>query len=270
MYDLVETKREFNILGFRTAFEFARDSKFEFSGERHDFWEIVLVTEGTAETTEDENVYLLHKNNLVIHAPMEFHTIRSALGTEPHGFIISFDTNGHLPEKLKSGVFCLDEGEKDSYIALCRRVIDYREAEVHEPYEGQELADLLSAFLIRLGREKAIDKPIFSAGASEYRRLVSDMTQRVCENLSLADFAAANSISVSYIKLLFQKYASISPKSYFAQLRAKHALHLLSKGYSVAEVAEEMNFSSPNYFAVFFRKQFGCTPSEYKKRMMQQ
>ena len=75
-----------------------------------------------------------------------------------------------------------------------------------------------------------------------------------------------NNISISYLKLLFKNYAGISPKIYFNQLRARHAAQLLKKDLSVAEVAEQMNFSSQNYFTVFFRKHMGVTPSEYRHK----
>ena len=66
-------------------------------------------------------------------------------------------------------------------------------------------------------------------------------------------------------KLLFNTYAGISPKSYFNQLRLRHANELLSIGLSVTEVAELMNFSSPNYFSAFYKKHTGISPSERQK-----
>jgi len=33
---------------------------------------------------------------------------------------------------------------------------------------------------------------------------------------------------------------------------------------TVAEIAYMTGFNTPNYFAKCFRKQFGCSPSEYK------
>jgi two-component system response regulator YesN len=46
----------------------------------------------------------------------------------------------------------------------------------------------------------------------------------------------------------------------------RHAARLLDEGFSATEIADKMNFSSPNYFSVFFKKHTGTMPSEYKKK----
>ena len=92
------------------------------------------------------------------------------------------------------------------------------------------------------------------------------MTNGVCQNLSLEDFAKENNVSISYLKLLFAKYAGISPKAYYTGLRVRHATELLRDGVGVAEVAEQMCFSSPNYFSSFYKKNTGLLPSEIRKK----
>lgn len=264
---IIPVERDFTVTGFFTAFNFSWDGKFIFHGESHDFWEIVFVTEGAVESIEDENVYLLKENDLILHAPLEFHRIRSAEGESQKGIIMSFKTAGSLPEELKDGIFSLKAEEKEEYLSLCKTIMNFVRGN-GSYYTGQEAADHLSAFLIRLSQQTPERKFSGSAGAVEYHRIVSDMTERVCENLTLTDFAKGQNISISYLKLLFKTYAGISPKTYFNQLRARHAAYLLSENLTVAEVAEKMNFSSQNYFTVFFRNHMGCTPSEHRKKMM--
>ena len=134
-------------------------------------------------------------------------------------------------------------------------------------YSGQEAADRLSAFLIRLGRRTAKDQRVISTSASEYRRIALAMAHNVNRNLTLTDFARMCNVSVSYIKLLFKKYATLSPKNYYANLRTQRAISLMRQGMSALEIASEMNFSSPNYFSVFFKKQTGESPNAYRKHL---
>ena len=91
------------------------------------------------------------------------------------------------------------------------------------------------------------------------------MNREVYTNLSLSDFAAKEHISVSYVKTLFYRYAGISAKSYYISLRVNEATKLLVADVPIREIAEKMNFSSPNYFSLFFKKHMGVTPNEYKK-----
>lgn len=260
--------RRFEISGFYSAFRFAWDDRYVFHGESHDFWEIVFIETGKVEVTEDEKIYTLEKNNIILHAPMEFHRIRSVEGTAPSGMILTFIASGALPTELRKGIFVLKEGERQDFMDIGEKILSFFSEEKHEPYRGQEAADLLSAFLIRLGSETAERRPDTSPAATEYRKVVSAMTDSVCDNLSLCDFAASCNISVSYIKQLFKKYAGISPKTYYSNLRVQHAIKLLKSGLSASVIADKMNFSSPNYFSVFFKKHTGLVPTEYKKTML--
>ena len=182
----------FEILAFYTAFDFSWDAQFDFSGECHEMWEIVFLTDGAVECVEDGKVYLLEQGDTVLHAPMEFHRIRSARGTSPSGYIISFTVRGELPAVLKNGVFRLDDGEASTYCEICRKVIGFLRGEGHTAYAGQEAAALLTAYLIRLsaGRE-ANTRLVTSRSALTYRRLVSVMTEGAREGRTLADIAAA-------------------------------------------------------------------------------
>lgn len=264
---MTEINCAFDIKGFYSAFRFQWRPDFTFGGERHDFWEIVFVESGYVEVSEDGRVYRLGEGEIVLHAPMEFHSIHSADGSSPKGYVICFDSSGTLPEHIKNGVFVLDEEQRSTYRSLCTRIIDYHTSDgCPSPYKGQELGNLLSAFLIRLANKNAKEAMVDNAGAYEYQKLVSHMRDCVLDNATLSDFADHCNVSVSYIKLLFKKYANISPKSYYSQLRADEAARLLAGGMSVSDVSERMSFSSPSYFTVFFKRYYGMSPLDFRRK----
>jgi len=265
---LKSVSHRFTIDGFYSAFRFSWDENFVFEGESHDLWEVVFITAGEVVSTEEGKVYVLRANDMILHAPMEFHRIRSAKGSSPEGVILTFHATGTLPSELKKGIFALDESEKAEYRTIATRIIEFMESDDRDEFSGQAVANLLSAFLIRLGSETAESRLDNRASAVEYRRVVSAMTTAVAENLTLTDFAERCNISISYIKQLFRRYAGVSPKTYYAHLRVRHAADLLGEGRTAAEVAEAMNFSSPGYFSVFFKKHTGKVPSEFRRNEM--
>lgn len=256
--------RLFSIEGLFSAFQFDWDESFVFNGESHPFWEAVYVLSGEVEVTEDENVYILGEGNIIFHAPMEFHRIKSAPGSSPNGYIISFSTSGCLPEHISNGVFHLEPSMRREYEEICKMTWHFI-SNPKDHFVGQQLASLLEVFLIQLNERTVKGHQSMTQSAAEYRRLVSFMSDRVCDNLTLTDIAQENNVSISYIKLLFSTYAGISPKSYFNQLRSRRATELLCKGLSVTEVSDIMNFSSPNYFSAFYKKHTGLSPSEMLK-----
>lgn len=260
-------ERQFEITAFCSAIPFSWNSDFVFHGESHDFWEIVFVMDGQVEVTEDEKVYRLEKNDMILHAPMEFHRIRSAGGTAPRGFVMSFAATGQLPDALREGCFVLGAEEAEEYEALSRRVYDFFKGINDSPFAGQEAGQALSSFLIRLGSNARPRLRLDSSrGAAEYKHAVSTMSAFIRSNSSLVQIADACNISVSYLKLLFRKYAGISPKRYYANLRMQYAISRLRDGLTSAEIAAEMSFSSAGYFSTFFQRQMGVSPSEYRQK----
>ena len=264
MFNLVPIETIFSVKGFYSAIKFDWNDKFVFNGESHDFWEAVFVESGEVEVTEDENIYILGAGNMIFHAPMEFHRIKSSGGSSPKGFIFSFLTLGELPESIKGGVFTLEPSQVDRFKSFSDKIYSFVHSE-HSSLLGCEVSAILTELIIKLASKQVITCGSMTQSAMEYRRIVSYMSDQVCDNLTLSDIASKNNVSVSYIKLLFNTYAGISPKSYFNQLRLRHANELLSIGLSVTEVAELMNFSSPNYFSAFYKKHTGISPSERQK-----
>lgn len=261
MPELIPVQEAFAIEGFYTAFWFDWNRNFCFDGESHNFWEVVFVAAGSVEVVEDENVYTLGEGNLIFHAPMEFHRIKSAGGSSPKGFIFSFSARGALPKTVTEGVLSVEPAQRSGYEALCNRIEQFVRGD-RSPNAGMEAASLLQAFILQMASKRAVAVEATAWSALEYKRIASFLLKHVCENWTLEGIAAQTSVSVSYIKYLFHLYAGVSPKLYFNRLRIQRANELLAQGYSVAEVAGLMQFSSPSYFSSFYKRQVGGPPSQ--------
>ena len=258
--------RKFEVTGFYSSFRFDWNSTFMFAGESHEMWEAVFVRDGKVEVSENEKVFVLGRNNLIIHAPWEFHRIKSAAKTTPSGNVMSFFVKGELPRRLRDGIFILSEEQVLNYTSICDSASAFLSDESTSGYAGQEIADRLAAFLIRLSGETVHESTNSSPSAIEYKKIVTAMSNGVCENKTLSDFAVECGDSVSYMKQLFSKYAGASPKACYNKLRIRYAAKLLDEGETVRFVAQRMNFPSSNYFSSFFKKYTGLSPLEYKQR----
>ncbi len=257
--------KHFDITALFTAYKFDWDDKYSYVGECHVPWEIVFVKNGLVECTEDERVYTLKKNDIIIHAPLEFHTIRS-IKSSTSVLILSFLANGELPGELSNGIFALNDKYRNEFMEIFDSTYAFLNEGPKNAYSGQGIVNRLSSFLIRLGSKTPEEQLSLSKSAVEYRRIASAMADNICENLSLVEFAKMCNVSISYVKLLFQKYAAISPMNYYANLRVQYAMTLLESGMTVNKISEIMNFSSPNYFSIFFKKHTGEMPSKYRSR----
>ncbi len=268
MNRFVNTENVFNIKSIGYALDRVFPSNFVYDGESHPSIEIVYVQSGKLEVVEEENVYIMESGDLIIHGPMEFHRLKSMENTTPHVYNLSAVIDGEVPERLYSGVFRPDKFEQNEFLRVFKAVAEFEDLPEPDPYLGQMVASELAALIVRICREGSIiSKLSADSCANVYRNLVETMNKEVCANLTLADIAEKEHISVSYVKALFYRYAGISAKSYYSSLRVNEAIRLLATDMPVNEIAEKMNFSSPNYFSLFFKKSMGVTPHEYRKNI---
>lgn len=268
-----EIPTPFRITCLFSALDFNWDKDFVFKGEAHDFWEIVTVLSGEVEVVEDDRSYLLRRGEMILHAPGEFHRIKSAGGTSPHVLVFSFAHTGALPATLREGIFALEDATLEEYrslffvfhafICACD---EGGHVNVHDAVMARHR---MEAFLLSLSTSRGSEESIAKgAGAEEYRRLIHTMTERVREPLTLELLADTHHISPSYVKKLFYAYTGEAPMSYFASLRIKEIQLLLLRGYSVSKISGMMGFSSAAYLSTFFKKRTGKSPSDYIRERM--
>jgi AraC-like DNA-binding protein len=69
---------------------------------------------------------------------------------------------------------------------------------------------------------------------------------------------------------LYKKLLSLTgkpPLDFIRSIRMKRAAQLLEKSQlNISEIAYEVGFNNPKYFARFFKKEFNVLPSEYRGR----
>jgi AraC-like DNA-binding protein len=83
--------------------------------------------------------------------------------------------------------------------------------------------------------------------------------------IKLPELAKMSYMSVSGFTKRFLQEFGLPPMRYLLKLRLHHAQKLLMHSeYSITDVALACGFRDPLYFTRQFRRQIGCTPSEYR------
>ena len=87
------------------------------------------------------------------------------------------------------------------------------------------------------------------------------------EDYSVGEIAKVCAVSESGLRKLFKSTYGISPAEYRIKVRINKAKFLLKGStLSVAEISEKLGFYDAAYFTKAFKRQVGCTPTEYIKR----
>lgn len=87
------------------------------------------------------------------------------------------------------------------------------------------------------------------------------------EELDISSMAAHMNVSVSSLYRKLKSLTGVSANDYVRKIKLRKAAEMLSSGeFNVSETAWNIGISSFAYFRQIFKEEFGCTPSEFKKR----
>lgn len=93
------------------------------------------------------------------------------------------------------------------------------------------------------------------------------LATRLGERVTLDDVASAVHTSPFHFARTFRQQAGIPIHRYLTHLRLRNSLERLARGADdIAVLALELGFSSHSHFAETFRREFGLTPSEIRRR----
>ena len=99
------------------------------------------------------------------------------------------------------------------------------------------------------------------------QRVITYIHQHYAEGLSIKEFCARNNLNAAYIGNLFKKETGMFFNNYLMQYRICRSISLLcDTEQKISEIAENIGFSSVNYFISSFKKQLGISPNQYRSR----
>jgi two-component system, response regulator YesN len=88
------------------------------------------------------------------------------------------------------------------------------------------------------------------------------------DDLSLSRLADETHFHPVYLSRIYKDHAGLSISEYIAEQRLNAACHMLRETKAqIQQIAQITGFSSPGYFARFFRKQKRISPQEYRNNL---
>lgn len=273
-----------NISKIVTMHYFEFDKNFHFSGEVHDFWEMVYVDSGEVLITADKNNYVLKHGEVIFHKPNEFHTISSNKKTPSNVFVISFATASKsmmyfknkkmtLPEYLRSYIKTLIREGRETFI------LPFNNPELRElkpsdtpPFGGQQIIrttlEQLLIMLIRTQEQRSKAPIIFPDKESMDNHLVNAVLDILKDNIygtiTVEEICSKLNYSKTYISKIFNKNCHCTIVEFYTDLKIKEAKKLIRENaYTFTEISNMLCFNNPHYFSRVFKKKTNMTPREY-------
>ncbi len=149
---------------------------------------------------------------------------------------------------------------------------------IMKPFEASELKARINNLLLQ---RKRIHEHFKKHGFLTDDNNLTSIDQKFLQNVIwvINKYIQENSFTVEKLSdelavsrsLLHKKLISLvgeSPSDLIRRLRLNKAAKLIEqKAYNISEVALEVGFNNPSYFAKCFQKQFGFSPSNYHKNL---
>jgi AraC family transcriptional regulator len=135
---------------------------------------------------------------------------------------------------------------------------------------GESLATALASYLLQQYSTSKQQVQEFVGGLPKYKlcRVLEYISDRLENELTLAELANAVDISPYHFARLFKQSTGLTPHQYVINCRIERAKRLLSeKNLSIAEICEYVGFQSPSYFTALFRKHTAMTPKAYRNQI---
>lgn len=280
-----------NIEKIITIFYMELSKSFAYSGERHDFWEMVYIDKGEMICTADKNRFVLKSGEMTFHKPNEFHNLSGNNAVAPNVSIITFECKSRAMHYFEGRIFKLDAEEKTLLSMLfdeglsCYRLVDERNPLLQNlvkidpsPYGSSQMTkNLLEAFLIKLCRHKdvltkkmrrsyvidGVDVPY------QVKEILDFLRNNVYNKITVQDVVRHTGRSESAVKALFSMYRSDGIMHYYNALKIEEARKLIREGaYNISQISDMLRFDNPQYFSKCFKRYTNMTPSEYKSSIM--
>ena len=232
----------------------------------HEECEIYFNMSGDVSCIVEGNIYPVKKGSLIITRPFEYHHCVYHSKALHEFFCIWFPVNGN--EKLLSlftdrnagegNIIVLDEKNAQSFSENCFALLDKNISAFEKNYRFFKMIHLLGK-----GIE---DEEISRNMPDDIEKALKFIERSYLEKITVKDIAAESHVSINTLERHFREYLRVTPLAYIAKKRIFHAAMLLNQGMGVSEACEKSGFTDYSGFIAKFRKTFGITPLQYKKK----
>lgn len=155
--------------------------------------------------------------------------------------------------------------------AYLKKLFDFFDCEISSPITERE-GDLLISFFINRLFEFCKDGKITRVGNSEFyiQDVLRYMAENLSNNINVSDVAKSFAVSRSKLERDFRQATSRTPHEFIDLCRINQAKILLASKNTIpiSEISAICGFTSETYFFPFFQKHMGVSPSEYRKRKL--
>lgn len=242
----------------------------------HGFWEFMLIESGSFIQIINDKELVLNKNELYILNPLTVHKIKPASKKSAlfvnfeisNAFMQSFfDTLGLSLEQTFSfevlQLHCSDI-EMYSFVSLLDTL---PQKDIFTNDSTQNVLKLIASKIILKALEYLSTAPKYAHKNNIITSMLIELNDKNNFSLSLNEICSKLNYCHEYITRLFKQNNLDSPVNIFLKNKLTHSCtYLLSSTFNITTIAQLCGINSTSYYNKCFKKEYGITPSEYRKK----
>lgn len=272
---------EIKISRLYTVHYFEYSKRFSFTGESHDFWELVYADKGDVTVFADDKSFVLEQGNVIFHKPNEWHNVRANGVDAANITIITFASPSKAMSFFENKILSVGQKQKELLSKIVSEYTNAFKTPLNDPYtthlERRSGAAVASEQLIKLflceflilflrndpsGRQRTV-RSIHSSDAT-LNLLINYMEQNITKTVTLKELMEYSGTNRTAIENIFRENLGKGAVEYFLILKIELAKkYLREDNYNITQISEILGYSSIHYFSRQFKKITGMTPTEY-------
>lgn len=261
------------------------------SRHSHDFFEFIYVYKGTCKLKVDDYDVVLKSKDICLLNLQSKHSINSInieediifyILVKPDYFksvyfqLISSPNNKYIFDFFLESI--VNNYIKDNFIVIqnnpdniCADLIEHiiYENYIMKNHKEEMISFLFSSMLIEFSRN--YEKHIIDSSKIELDKYkITEITDYIYENyknITLKALAEHFNYSSAYLSTIIKKYSGSNFSEILHTFRFSKACQLLIESkYSITYIIEEVGCSNKSWFMLNFKKRYGISPSEYRRK----
>ncbi|OXM82999.1 response regulator transcription factor [Paenibacillus rigui] len=169
--------------------------------------------------------------------------------------------------QLGASGFVLKPTDPDEIMNVCRKAKNSIISEREQKKATKDVQDRLKEYQYILEGKVKADTSLRSV-SGVITNILQEMESRYMEDLTIQQFSQRYHFHPDYLTRLFKKETGDNFVNVLVRIRMQRAVGLLADfSIKVYEIAERVGVRDSRYFGQIFKKHYGVTPQDFRKRL---
>lgn len=239
----------------------------------HSHYELYFLESGERNFFIDGSLYLVKENTAVLVSPYAMHKTDggpfSRINVDFSQDIFDSQEKEILHELGKTAVFPLNKEQAQAIRQILTSMLSASENQNKMSKQAMALSVKSLLGCLYLFRMASGEAEKISGGGNitpQTLKIIRYINNNCRRKLTISSLADTFSLSESCLSKAFKRETGYTVGEFILNARINEAKHLLSSAkLSVNEIANELGFSSANYFGLIFKQKVGASPLGYRR-----